>query len=107
MKYLVVAVILAVSAVSHASNVEWTRFKGKVKNVNGKASTVTIQNGEGDLVTIKVTEDVTILSGRDVVGLGKVRIDDKVTLLYEPRAPEAKDAEEPEPGGFYPPAKRP
>ena len=100
------AIALLLTGGVYASDVTWTRFKGKVKAVNQKASTVTIQNGENDLITVKVNDDVTILSGKDAVGLAAVNMDDKITLVYSPRGPEPRDPEEPAPGGVYPPARR-
>lgn len=86
-------------------DVSWTRFRGKVKAINYKTSTITLDSG-GDLVTIKVDDDVNILSGKTAVKLSDVGIDDKVTLIYAPKAPAPKDPDEPSPGGVYPPLKR-
>lgn len=52
---------------------------------------------------VKINDDVAILSGKDVVKIGSVTIDDKVTLLYAPKAPPQKDPDAPPPGGVYQP----
>lgn len=98
-KRLILLVVLAATA-ARASDVQWTRFRGKVKAVNYKISSVTLQSN-GDLVTVKVDDDVTIYEGKEAVKLTGVLIDDKVTLIYAPRAPAPKDPEEPQQGGVY------
>jgi hypothetical protein len=98
MRYMLI--LLLAAAVANATEVSWSRFKGKVKATNGKTSMVTIQNGEGDLIALKVDADVRVLRGKDDVKLGDLSIDDKVTLVYEPKAPAPKD-DEPPVGGVY------
>ena len=88
-----------------ATDVQWSRFRGTVKSINGKTSSLTIQNKEGDLFTIKVDEDVEIVSGKEVKKLRDIAIDDKVVLVYMPKAPAPKDPDEPESGGVYKPLK--
>ena len=106
LSFIAAVVALTVAVLAHG-DVQWSRFKGKVKAVNGKAATVTIQNAEGDLVTVKVDSDVEVLRGKDQVKLGDVAIDDKVTLVYSPKAPPPKESdEEPALGGVYAPVKR-
>jgi hypothetical protein len=95
-----IAIVLIVSAIAEA-DVQWSRFRGKVKGINGKAGTVTIQNAEGDLITIKVDADVQIERGKEMAKLNDLTIDDKVTLLYLPKAPPLKDPDEPPAGGVY------
>jgi hypothetical protein len=97
--------VLFLAGLVQASDVEWTRFKGKVKNVNQKASKVTIQNGEGDLITVKVSGDVQIMDGKDVIPLGQVGMDSKVTLIYAPK-PDAPKEETENFGSTLPPVKR-
>jgi hypothetical protein len=97
---------LALALFAGAADVNWSRFRGKVKAINGKASTVTIQNAEGDLVTVKVDDDVSIVSGKQVKALGDLAIDEKVVLVYFPKAPAPKEPEETPEGGVYPPARR-
>jgi hypothetical protein len=99
------AIVLLLATVANASDVSWTRFRGKVKTVNYRASTMTIESN-GDLVTIKVDDDVTILAGKEKQPLSAIGIDDKVTLLYAPKAAERKDSDEPAPGSVYAPLKR-
>ena len=101
-----IALLLLLASFSSASNVEWTRFKGKVKATNGKTQSITIQNAEQDLITIKVDLDVQIIKDKEEVNLREVQIDDKVTLLYQPKAPAPKDPDEPEPGGVYAPFRK-
>jgi hypothetical protein len=102
MRGLLLVVLMA--TVAAGADVEWTRFKGKVKNVNQKASTLTIQNGEGDLITVKITGDVQIIDGKEFVPIGQVAMDQKVTLVYAPKPPTPKEDEAE--GSVYPPIKR-
>lgn len=100
------AAVLLLFVLGHCSEVQWSRFKGKVKGINGKTSLITIQNGEGDLITVKVDDDVEILDGKDAKHLRDLSIDDKVTLVYSPKAPTPKDVDEPAGGGIYAPARK-
>jgi len=89
-----------------ASDVQWTRFRGQVKAVNYKTATLTLESN-GDLVTVKIDDDVTILRGKEAIDkISGVLIDDKVTLIYAPKAPASKDPDEPPPGGVYAPERR-
>lgn len=101
----VMLLIAVLTNIGLAADVYWARFTGRVKGLNGKTSFITIQNKEGDLVSVKTDTDVTILKGKDEVGLGDVRIDDKVTLLYSPKAASVNPTEEPAPGGVYKPLR--
>lgn len=98
----VIALSLTVASGLWAADVQWNRFRGKVKSVNYRLSTLTLDSA-GDVITVKIDDDVTVLSGRDTVKLEDVKIDDKVTLLYAPKAPPKKDPEAPPLGGVYPP----
>jgi hypothetical protein len=100
--YLLLAVSLCWAVVTFAfgSEVQWSRFRGRVKGINAKTSTLTIQNGEGDLITVKVDQDVQLEHGKEQAKLTDLSIDDKVTMLYLPKAPVPKE-DEPPPGGVY------
>lgn len=109
MRLLLTAVLLAASVYA---DVQWSRFNGRVKGINGKTQYLTIQNKEGDNLTVKITEDVLIIRGekknREELGhkdLGKLRLDDHVTLLNMPKAPAPKDPDEPAEGGVYKPIR--
>ena len=61
--------------------IDWTRLTGTVKAVNLKDSTVTIQNKEGDLLTVPVDYQVTMIEKHDEVrSLKTLHIDEKITL---------------------------
>lgn len=80
---------------------EWTRLAGTVKGINLKESTVTIQNHDGDLLTIPVDYQVFIVDKhRDPLELKKLALDEQITLI---RTPQEKPSDEmpgspPEPG---------
>lgn len=95
-----VAVVFVVGVVSGA-DVSWTRFKGKVKAIDQKASKITIQNAEGDLIGIKVDPDVSITCGKEVRTLKDVAIDEKVTLMFLPKVAVPQD-DEPVSGVYKP-----
>jgi hypothetical protein len=97
-------VLVLAATVCRASEVQWTRFRGKVKAVNYKTSTLTLDSG-GDLVTVKLDDDVMILEGKEAVQPSGVLIDDKVTLIYAPKAAAPKDPDAPPPGGVYQPVR--
>lgn len=105
-KLMAITIAVLMTTCLATADVQWSRLRGKVKGVNGKTSYVTIQNREGDLLTVKVDDDVEIVSGKNVVKLKDLEIDDKVTLVYLPKAPIPHDPELPQEGGVYPPAKR-
>lgn len=90
----------------HASEVQWSRFKGRVKSINAKTLMLTIQNSEGDLVSVKTDPDVEIYRGRELKAIGELAIDDKVVLVYAPKPSIPGLADEPPPGGVYAPARR-
>jgi hypothetical protein len=61
--------------------VEWTRLAGTVKNVNLRDSTVTIQNKDGDLLTIPIDYQVSIVEKHDEIRTMKsLKLDEKITL---------------------------
>lgn len=102
-----IAIGLMFASAAFGSEISWSRFKGTVKAIDYKASTLTIQNSEGDLVGIKVNGDVTIRQGKDDVPLSKVQIDDKVTLFFAPKAAEVKGPDDtPDANGILPPLRR-
>ena len=104
MKMLMLATLLLTHPV-FGSDVLWSRFKGTVKAINGKTSTVTIQNGEGDLITVKVDNDVILGRGKEEIKLSDVKIDDKLILIFVPKAPQSKDPDQPIDGETYKPLR--
>ena len=81
--------------------VEWTRFSGTVKAVNLKASTVTLQDKNGDLFTIPVDYQVNIVEkSGDIRALKDVHLDEKVTLTriqFEQPKEDTEGLAQPEP----------
>lgn len=60
---------------------EWTRLAGTVKSVNLKDSTVTIQNRDGDLLTVPVDYQVSMIAKHDELrSLKSLKLDEKITL---------------------------
>jgi len=98
-KLLMLSVLFAANV--YGSDVLWSRFKGTVKAINGKTSTVTIQNSEGDLITVKIDADVILGRGKEEIKLSDLKIDDKLILLFVPKAPPAKDPDQPSDGETY------
>lgn len=73
--------ILAVAIVC-STCIDWTRLAGTVKAINLKDSTVTIQNKDGDLVTIPVDYQVKITEKHgELRSLSNLQLDEKVTLI--------------------------
>ena len=105
MRTLLLLILTSITSAAVAADVSWTRFKGKVKAIDQKASRITIQNGEGDLIGVKVDEDVSIVTGKEKRALKEIEIDDKIVLYYLPKAPVPKDPEEPAPGDVYKPSR--
>ena len=64
-------------------DVEWTRFKGTVKAINLKASTITIQNSDGDVFTVPIDYQVLITDTKRKAPhvLKDIQLNDKVTLI--------------------------
>lgn len=60
---------------------EWTRLTGTVKGINLKDQTVTIQNRDGDLLTVPVDYQVTMIEKHDEIrSLKTLHLDEKITL---------------------------
>jgi len=103
----ILLVILACAAALQASEIQWTRLKGTVKAANSKTQMLTIADPQGDLLSLHIDGDIDVMAGKDAVGkLSDLKLGDKVTLLYNPKAPAPKDAEEPPAGSVYQPLKR-
>jgi hypothetical protein len=83
--------------------VEWTRLSGTVKGINLRSSTLTIQNRDGDLLTVPVDYQVKIVEKHgEIRDLKALALDEKVTLLRVPaEAPAPEDMT-----GMAPPEKR-
>jgi hypothetical protein len=82
--------------------VEWTRLTGVVKAINLRDSTVTLQNRDGDLLTVPVDYQVKIMEKHDEMrDLKHLNLDEKVTLT---RIVADKPKEESD--GLTPPEKR-
>jgi hypothetical protein len=65
--------------------VGWTRLTGRVKGINLKDSTVTIQDRDNDLLTIPVDYQVKIIEKHDELrDLKHLVLDDKITLINTP-----------------------
>jgi len=105
MKIQMILGALLIGSTAALADVQWTRLSGKVKGINGRTSQITIQNKEDDLLTVKVDSDVTIIRDKAQIALKDISIDDKVTLMYLPKAI-TKDPDEPPEGGVYAPIKR-
>lgn len=68
-------------AVACVACLEWTRLAGTVKSVNLKESTVTIQNRDGDLLTVPVDYQVTMIEKHDEMrSMKTLKLDEKITL---------------------------
>ncbi len=68
-------------AVACATCLDWTRLSGVVKGVNQKDSTVTIQNRDGDLLTVPIDYQVTMIAkSGEARTIKTVKLDDKLTL---------------------------
>ncbi len=80
--------------------VEWTRLSGTVKAINLRDATVTIQNRDGDLLTVPVDYQVRMTAKHDETrDLKHLALDEKITLT---RIVSEKPKELPE--GMAPPA---
>lgn len=61
--------------------VEWTRLSGTVKIINLKAETVTIQNKDGDLLSVPIDYQVKITEkGGELRDLKHLSLDEKIVL---------------------------
>lgn len=77
MKKLILAV-----AISCLPCVDWTRLCGTVKAINLKDSTVTIQNRDGDLISIPIDYQVKITEKHgEMRSLQNLKLDEKITLI--------------------------
>jgi hypothetical protein len=81
-QFIVLQVILSAIV---CMEVEWTRFSGTVKATNQRTQTVTIQNRDGDLITIPVDYQVTIMHKDELRQLKDLQLDEKVTLMRTPK----------------------
>lgn len=62
--------------------IDWTRLAGTVKAINLKDSTVTIQNRDGDFMTIPVDYQVKITEKHgEVRNIANLKLDDRITLI--------------------------
>lgn len=90
--------------------VDWTRFVGRVKKVDLQNSAVTIENNDGDILTVPYDYQVTIFVGdepvHDLKALVQVKRNAKITLTRTPQEKPVSDndmtgmaqPEHPEPG---------
>jgi len=90
MKHLIVA-----AAVACAPCIDWTRLAGTVKAINLKDSTVTIQNRDGDLLTVPIDYQIKITEKHgEIRTLGNLQLDEKVTLIRIQSLPVKEDTTE-------------
>lgn len=76
MKHLLIAAVVCVPCI------DWTRLSGTVKAINMKESTVTIQNRDGDLMTIPLDYQIKITEKHDEIRtLTTLHLDEKITLI--------------------------
>jgi len=62
--------------------IDWTRLAGTVKAINLKDSSITIQNRDGDLLTVPIDYQIKITEKHDELrSIGNLHLDDKVTLI--------------------------
>ena len=86
------AVLIAACAVC----LDWSRLTGTVKGINLRDSTVTIQNRDGDLLTIPVDYQVFISDKhRDPIEFKKLVLDEQITLIRTVQEKPADDAPTP------------
>jgi hypothetical protein len=85
---------IVIAAVVCATCLEWTRLTGTVKGVNRKDGTVTIQNRDGDLLTVPVDYQVTMIEKHDEIrNLTSLKLDEKITLTRIPADKPKEDTE--------------
>lgn len=73
---------LLAAVVVCAPGIDWTRLSGTVKAINLKESNVTIQNRDGDLLTIPVDYQVKITEKHgEMRNMSNLRLDEKITLI--------------------------
>lgn len=101
--FTVLVLLICAGITLHASEIQWTRMKGTVKASNAKTQMLTLQNQEGDLFSIHIDGDIDVVAGKDTIGkLSDLKLGDKVTLLYNPKAAAPKDADQPVDGVYKP-----
>lgn len=74
---------------------DWTRLSGTVKGINLKDSTVTIQDHDGDLLTVPVDYQVKVIEKHgELRTLRNIQLDEKITLTKTPmeKPPETDDS---------------
>ncbi len=81
--------------------VDWTRLSGKVKSINLKDSTITVQNRDGDLLTVPVDYQVKITEkDGELRDIHRLSLDEKITLIKTPQEKPIEDN-----SGMAPPEK--
>lgn len=76
MKHWLIAAIVCTACI------DWTRLAGTVKAINLKDSSVTIQNRDGDLLTVPIDYQIKITEKHDELrSLANLHLDEKVTLI--------------------------
>lgn len=76
MKHWIIAAIVCTACI------DWTRLAGQVKAINLKDSTVTIQNRDGDLLTVPVDYQIKITEKHgELKSLTSLQLDEKITLI--------------------------
>lgn len=80
---------------------EWTRLSGVVKAINLRDSTVTIQNRDGDLLTVPVDYQVKVIEKKgELRALKDLALDEKIILtrvVSEKPKEDAEGLQQPEP----------
>lgn len=76
-----------------AACLDWTRLSGTVKSINLKDATVTIQNRDGDLLTVPVDYQVKIIEKHgEMRDLKSLALDEKITLTRTPMDKPVEDS---------------
>ncbi len=71
-----------IAAVVCSACIDWTRLSGTVKAINLKDSTVTIQNRDGDLLSVPIDYQVKMTEKNgELRNLGNLKLDEKITLI--------------------------
>ncbi len=81
------------AAIACSPCVEWTRLAGKVKAINLRDSTVTIQDHDGDLMTVPIDYQVVIMRNKNELmkNARYLALDDKIILIRTPQEKPADD----------------
>lgn len=83
--------------------VDWTRLTGRVKGINLRETALTIQNRDGDLLTVPIDYQVKIVESHgEIRDLKHIELDEKVTLTRIPAEKPKEDTE-----GLVPPEPSP